>query len=81
MTRLGAAPTRIHAALGACIAQPSYEVGPEFVATFAAADSESGRFFIPSVTPGRSMFDLHGYIGERAARAGVGRFEDSGLDT
>lgn len=27
------------------------------------------------------MFDLHGYIGERAARAGIGRFEDCGLDT
>jgi YfiH family protein len=81
MTRLGAKPEGVRAALGACIAQASYEVGPEFVATFAAADDESGRFFMPSVKAGRSMFDLHGYIGERAARAGVGRFEDSSLDT
>ena len=27
------------------------------------------------------MFDLHGYIAERARRAGIGMFEDSGLDT
>ena len=27
------------------------------------------------------MFDLHGYIAARAARAGVGDFEDLGLDT
>ena len=27
------------------------------------------------------MFDLHGYIGLRAARAGVGRFVDLALDT
>jgi hypothetical protein len=27
------------------------------------------------------MFDLHGYIAERIARAGVDRFEDLGLDT
>ncbi len=27
------------------------------------------------------MFDLHGYIGLRAARAGVGVFVDLGLDT
>ena len=27
------------------------------------------------------MFDLHAYIAERARRAGVGRFEDLGLDT
>jgi len=81
MARLGAAPARIRAALGPCIAQPSYEVGPEFVAAFAAADAGSARFFVESVNEGRSMFDLHGYIGARAARAGVGAFEDSGLDT
>jgi YfiH family protein len=81
MARLGAAPSRISATLGPCIAQASYEVGPEFVAAFAAADVGSARFFIPSVVEGRSMFDLHGYIGERAARAGVGDFVDSGLDT
>ena len=27
------------------------------------------------------MFDLNGYIADRAARAGVGRFEDLRLDT
>jgi polyphenol oxidase len=81
MTRLGARPERIHAALGPCIAQNSYEVGPEFVAAFAAADGGAGRFFAPSVNPERAMFDLHGYIAERAVRAGVGRFEDLALDT
>jgi len=81
MARLGAVPSRIRAALGPCIAQASYEVGSEFVAAFAAADDDSARFFIPSVNSGRSMFDLHGYVGARAARAGVGEFEDSGLDT
>ena len=81
MTRLGAVPSRICAALGPCIAQASYEVGPEFVAAYAEADAGSARFFVPSVNQGRSMFDLHGYVGERAARAGVGEFEDCGLDT
>jgi hypothetical protein len=81
MVRLGARAPRIHAALGPCIAQASYEVGAEFVAAFAEADRSSERFFVASVNVGRSMFDLHGYIGERAARAGVGVFEDSGLDT
>ncbi len=27
------------------------------------------------------MFDLHAYIAQRAERAGVGRFQDLGLDT
>jgi YfiH family protein len=81
MAKLGARPARIRAGLGPCIAQASYEVGPEFVAKFAEADHSSGRFFVPSVNEGRAMFDLHGYIGERARRAGLERFEDSGLDT
>ena len=59
----------------------SYEVGPEFVAAFAEAGEDTRRFFVASRRMGRSMFDLNGYIAERAARAGVGRFEDLGLDT
>jgi hypothetical protein len=81
MERLGAQPQAIRAALGPCIAQASYEVGPEFVAAFAEADARSGGFFAPSANRERAMFDLHGYIAERAARAGVGHFEDLGLDT
>ena len=81
MASLGARADRIRAALGPCIAQPSYEVGPEFVAAFEAGDKGSDRFFTQSVNAGRSMFDLHGYIAERAARAGIARFEDLGLDT
>ena len=81
MAALGARTDRITAALGPCIAQPSYEVGPEFVAAFEAADKGSDRFFTQSVNDGRSMFDLHAYIADRAARAGIARFEDLGLDT
>lgn len=81
MGRLGAQPQDIVAALGPTIAQASYEVGPEFVATFAEAEPDSGRLFAPSVNAGRSMFDLHGFIGMRIARSGVERFEDLGLDT
>ena len=78
MTGLQArAPERDHAALGPCIAQSSYEVGPEFVAAFASGDRDCERFFIPSRDPGRSMFDLHAYIAERARRAGVGRVRGS----
>jgi hypothetical protein len=77
MVARGAARKSIRAGLGPCIAQGSYEVGPEFVARFPEAD----RFFVASPNPGRSMFDLHGYIAARAERAGIGGFEDSGLDT
>jgi polyphenol oxidase len=81
MATLGAQPKDIVAALGPTIAQKSYEVGPEFVATFVQAESDAGRFFASSVNSSRSMFDLHGFIGMRVARSGVARFENLGLDT
>lgn len=81
MEGLGARAADIVAALGPTIAQRSYEVGPEFVATFVRAEPDAGRFFAPSLNPGRSMFDLHAFIEMRVARSGVERFEDLGLDT
>jgi YfiH family protein len=81
MERLGAKRDAIAAALGPCIAQASYEVGPEFVAAFSKAGEDARRFFVASRRAGHSMFDLNLYIAERAARAGVGRFEDLRLDT
>jgi YfiH family protein len=80
MTALGASPSGVTAVLGPCIAQASYEVGPEFVQAFAD-DPEAPRYFRPSRNEGRSMFDLHGYIALRAARAGVGALIDLSLDT
>ena len=81
MERLGARRDAIAAALGPCIAQGSYEVGPEFAAAFAKTGEDARRFFVASHRAGHSMFDLNGYIADRAARAGVGRFEDLRLDT
>jgi YfiH family protein len=81
MERLGAKRSDIVAALGPCIAQASYEVGPELVAAFIAAGEDASRYFIPSCNAGRSMFDLNAFIAERAHRARVGRFEDLRLDT
>ncbi len=81
MERLGARRGDVVAALGPCIGRASYEVGPEFVAAFAAAGEDTARFFSASRNASRSMFDLNAYIAERAARAGVGVFEDLALDT
>jgi hypothetical protein len=81
MEKLGARGSDIVAALGPCIGHRSYEVGPEFVAAFEGAGDNSARYFAPSSRAGHSMFDLNAYIAKRAARAGVGRFEDLRLDT
>ena len=62
MERLGADRNRITAALGPTIRQPNYEVGPEFVDRFLAADPMNARYFVPSSATGHAMFDLGGYI-------------------
>ena len=81
MRRLGASVANTRVALGPTIAQGSYEVGPEFVAAFVGREPDAQRFFAPSVNPDRAMFDLHGFIAMRLARAGVTEFEDLGVDT
>jgi len=81
MERLGADRDRISAALGPTIRQPNYEVGPEFVDRFLAADPGNSRFFTPSQRTGHAMFDLASYIAERVRNAGIVQFEDLGLCT
>ena len=81
MEQLGAKRDNVVAALGPCIGPRSYEVGPEFVAAFAAAGDDTARYFAPSRKAGHSIFNLNAYIAERAARAGIGGFEDLRLDT
>jgi YfiH family protein len=81
MERLGADRARIVAALGPTISQRNYEVGPELVERFLAADPANARHFAPSTRDGHAMFDLCAYIGQRVTRAGVAQFEDLGLCT
>ena len=81
METLGSDREDITAVLGPTIGAASYEVGPEFVARFIEADKDHSRYFKPSTRADHAMFDLHGFIGMRLQRAGVGRFDDMGLDT
>ena len=81
MAALGARPERIRAGIGPCIAQQSYEVGPEFAATFAAADRDSGGFFRPAARDGHFLFDLPGYIAHRLCRLGLAAVEQTPHDT
>jgi YfiH family protein len=62
MARLGASPSKIRAAIGPCIAQASYEVGPEFHERFVAADAANAAFFLPSSRDSHHLFDLAGYV-------------------
>ncbi|QIB32770.1 peptidoglycan editing factor PgeF [Ancylobacter pratisalsi] len=81
MEALGARRERIVAAIGPLIRQPSYEVGPDFIASFTALADGNKRFLVPSARAHHAMFDLPGYIAARLKAAGVGTVEDLGLDT
>jgi YfiH family protein len=65
MEGLGADRRRIVAAVGPCIHQSSYEVGPEFFQTFIDADPANKAFFVPSPRAGHHQFDLPGYVRRR----------------
>lgn len=52
MEALGASRGHIHAVIGPCIAQPSYEVGPEFVDRLVTADGTNAQFFESVRHPG-----------------------------
>lgn len=80
MEALGADRSRIVAAVGPCIAQPSYEVDAGFRVQFCAADTGNGQFFAPG-TPGHFQFDLEGYVAARLENAGIRAVERLALDT
>jgi YfiH family protein len=79
METLGARRERIKAAVGPCIAQPSYEVDASFHDRFLSVDLANDRFF-RLASRGKPHFDLAGYVVDRLKRAGVAA-EALGLDT
>jgi polyphenol oxidase len=81
MERCGAERGRMVVALGPMIRQPNYEVGPEFVARFTAAEAANAQFFNASARAGHALFDLAGYIAARLRRCGIERIEDIGRCT
>ena len=81
MEALGARRENTVAVLGPMISRRAYEVGPEFVERFAAADAGNERFFSPSERANHAMFDLPAYIRMRLTGSGVGRFDDLALCT
>jgi YfiH family protein len=80
MAELGAEPERIAAAVGPCIAQASYEVGPEFPKPFLDQDPANARFFVPATREGHFMFDLAGYCRARLRALGLAMVSWVGRD-
>lgn len=81
MVGLGARPGDIVAAVGPCIAQRSYEVGPEFPTPFLEESEENAEFFARAPKPDHHLFDLSGYAVRRLHRAGVRTVQRAPNDT
>ncbi|HCK84735.1 MAG TPA: peptidoglycan editing factor PgeF [Hyphomonadaceae bacterium] len=75
MERLGASRARIRAAVGPCISQASYEVGPEFEARFVDTEAANKAYFVRSPRMGHWQFDLPGYVTARLKATGIGAVE------
>lgn len=72
MLALGAEKQTIHAAIGPCIAQDSYEVDMDFKAPFLAQNAETERFFkFATNNDEKAYFDLKGYNIWRMIEAGL----------
>jgi polyphenol oxidase len=81
MEALGASRGAVRAAIGPCIWQSSYEVGPEFLAPFLAEDPAHEKLFRPAFRPGHYLFDLPGYVAGKLCALGVRDVEGSTADT
>jgi polyphenol oxidase len=71
METMGAKRSHIRAAIGPCISQASYEVGPEFRDRFIESGGENVGYFVPSARADHWQFDLPGFVRSRVAAAGV----------
>ncbi|MGB0682629.1 MAG: peptidoglycan editing factor PgeF [Magnetovibrionaceae bacterium] len=80
MESLGANRAGIIAAVGPCIHQQSYEVGPEFEETVTGEDRSFSAFFRAG-RGDRLLFDLPGFVASRLRAAGVRTIGPSPADT
>lgn len=81
MTDVGAKRANIVAAIGPCIRQASYEVGPEFLKTFVEENPLNERYFSGSAKEGRYHFDLPAYLFRRLDALGLKEVQLLPIDT
>jgi YfiH family protein len=81
MVGLGSSYGNISVAIGPCIGQRSYEIGPEFRDNFIMSSIKNNRFFEPSQKKGHYMFDLVSYVKHRLLKMGVSKIYRTEYDT
>lgn len=81
MLALGAERESLHAVVGPCIAQESYETAEDMHTAITSTDRQAARFFAPGMRAGHYQFDLAGWCVFRLQRAGVRHAAALGVDT
>ncbi len=81
MEQQGAKRAHIHAIIGPCIHQKSYEVDAKFRQNFMENNPNFQQFFIPSSKQGHFMFDLSGFGAYQLGQLGLGKITPSRWDT
>lgn len=81
MEDLGARRRSIRATVGPCIAQNSYQVGPDFPDPFVEDDPGAVSLFRPDGETGKHLFDLQGYVLRCLELAGINAPEAMDMDT
>jgi len=71
MEALGAKKETIACAIGAAIAQKSYEVNGAYRENFLHVSPDNTHYFIPSIKPSHFLFDLKKYVYDRLLNAGI----------
>jgi len=77
----GAILQNIRAAIGPCIAQENYEVGPEFLKNFIDQKAEYKSFFINSQKDGHHLFNLKGFAEKKLKEMGIMSLDILPFDT
>ena len=81
MVAQGAKRGDIRAAIGPCLNQPNYEVGPEFIKEFNDKDPEYLEFFGQDEASQGTYFNLPGFVIHRIEGAGLKKISGSGVCT
>lgn len=75
MESLGARRSDIHAAVGPCISQRAYEVGPEFEAEFLKQSPDYARHFQRKNRGAKPHFDLPGFVNHKLQQLALATLE------
>ncbi|MBI1649946.1 peptidoglycan editing factor PgeF [Hyphomicrobium sulfonivorans] len=75
MEKLGARRERIIAAVGPCINQDAYEVGPDFEATLLKSCADNSRFLARAEPNSKAHFDLPGFVVSQLDKLGLAQIE------